>query len=318
MEELIEGLAPDIVISNTTLVLAKYVPSNPRTMKVQIFHSVPYKNYIIVPETLAYDLVLLPGKYHKNTLVERFKVEERNKLKAVGWPRTDNFFNHRLSPKEKNDLMKKFDLDPALKTVLYAPTWDAFHEKGLFPRSFGPVAEAFDRFCRELKKFNVNLVMKLHPYAHKLIEHSGLHEIADKYKVCLAYKKPTRCLDRAVKDFLFITDVLISDVSGIITDFMVLNRPIVYIEPDVDPEGNKINWCETDLPKEYRAGEIVNSMDGLIQGVKRSLKNPDEYKPQRQDTLQKLFFKLDGHSSERAASEILSSYNEFIKEGRVS
>lgn len=316
--DIIDEIAPDIVISNTTLVLAKYVPQNPKTMKVQIFHSVPYKNYIMVPETLAYDLVLLPSDYHKQTLISRFKTENVDRFKVVGWPRADLFLNNGTTDSDRNIFMTKLGLDPGAKTVLFAPTWDAFYDKGLFPLSFGHGLEAFELFCRQLKEMGVNFMVKLHPYAQKLIDDPDMHKIAEKYSVHLAYKKTNGVLDGMVKSYLGITDVLISDMSGIITDFMILNRPIIYLEPDVDPDGKEIKWNEADLPKDYRAGKIVGSMDGLVQGVKQSLANPDEYKSERDATLRKLFFKLDGSSSERAANEILSSYNEFIKEGRVS
>jgi len=65
------------------------------------------------------------------------------------------------------------------------------------------------------------------------------------------------------------------------------------------------------LPREFRAGEVVNSMDKLIEGVKKSLKNPDEYEFKRKEILRKLFYKLDGQASKRASDTILNCYKEF-------
>jgi len=76
---------------------------------------------------------------------------------------------------------------------------------------------------------DVNLMIKLHPLSHKLIRDVRLHRIAEKYNVHLAYKNATGHLDSLGEYYLWSTDILISDVSGVIIDFMVLDRPIVYI-----------------------------------------------------------------------------------------
>ena len=96
---------------------------------------------------------------------------------------------------------------------------------------------------------------------------------------------------------------------------MVLNRPIIYIEPELNRyiEGKQINWQETDLSKEFRAGAVVDSMDDLISNVKQSLNGTDEYKFMREEILQKLFYKLDGFASQRAANTILEYYDQFRK-----
>ncbi len=312
--QIIESVDPDIVITNTVYLLKKYIPNNPRTIKVQLFHSVPYKTHIILPEALDYDLILLPGEYHRKTFIDRFNLKDATKLQSVGWPRTDKLITQPLSDDQKKSLLKQYNLDPELQTVSYAPTWNAFYDKGLFPRSFGHLAKAFEDFCREMMKLNINLVIRLHPGSHKLIEKENLNSIARKYNVCLFYKKQITHLDNTVYDFLSITDILVSDMSGIITDFMVLNRPIIYIEPEVDSEGKKIDWDINDLPKDFRAGPVVDSMDDLISSVKQALEDPYKYKLKREETLKKIFYKLDGFSSERAANAILQYYRNFTRQ----
>ena len=53
---------------------------------------------------------------------------------------------------------------------------------------------------------------------------------------------------------------MISDLSGIITDYMVLDRPIIYIEPDENLDA----WEDSDMPKSFRAGHVVTSLDEII------------------------------------------------------
>ncbi|MBP7088325.1 MAG: CDP-glycerol glycerophosphotransferase family protein [Candidatus Omnitrophica bacterium] len=304
IQKTINALMPNIIISNTTLILSDYFSS---AMKVLVFHSVPYKKYIIIEETLKYNLALLPNEYCKNEIIKRFKTDNTDKLRVVGWPRIDDFINNKFTKDDRDNFAKKIGLNLQLKNVLYAPTWDSFHDNGLFPKSFGNVIDAFEEFCKELKKLNINLIIRLHCLAHKLIADNRLLQIADKYNVCFVNGRIGGYLDNLIEHFLWITDVLISDISGTATDFMTLNRPIVYIEPD----NKDFSWQTADLPKEYRAGVVANSLSQLIEGVKESLNNPERYKSQREELLKKIFYRPDGSSSKRAADEILSYYQEF-------
>ena len=307
INKMIDELNPDILISNTTKILSRYTPNNPKCMKVQVFHGISYNTNCLIPENLTYDLILLPGEYHKRIMCQNFNLSNDNQLKVVGWPSSDTFINNKFTKGDRDTFMKRFGLNSEFKNVLYAPSHSIFYRNGLFPKSFGSAIDAFEEFCKRIREMNVNLMIKLHPLSHKLIRDVRLHRIAEKYNVHLAYKNSTGHLDNSVEYYLWSTDVLISDVSGIIMDFMVLNRPIVYIE--LDGEGCK--WEEADLPREFRAGEVVNSMDKLIEGVEKSLKNPDEYKFKRKEILQKVFYKLDGRASKRASDTILNYYKEF-------
>ena len=60
-------------------------------MRIQTFHSVPIKKYAFYEPVLNYDLILLPGQYHKNEFIKRFSLKENDeRLKVVGWPRVDD------------------------------------------------------------------------------------------------------------------------------------------------------------------------------------------------------------------------------------
>jgi len=302
-------IKPDICISDTSLQLIRLDLS---AMKVLVFHSVPYKRYFLMPQNLKYDLILLPSEYHKKRIQECFNIKDDDKLKVVGWPGSDIFINKEVDTKVRDEFIKKIGLNTALKTIMYAPTYNAYYKRGLFPASFGTYGKALEIFCRECMKLNVNLIIKLHPTMSSFITNKELRAIAERYNAYWVNKVDKDCIDSSVKDFLLATDVLISDISGIITSFMILDRPIVYIEPD----NEDFNWKDADLPKEFRVGKIVTSMQKLIDSIKKSLDSPDEDKIKRQEVLREIFYKLDGKSSERAAQTILEYYKNFkLKKG---
>ncbi len=305
IDRMIRSVRPDIIVSNTTRILPRYGKKNIKGMTVQVFHSVPYKQYILVPETLYYDLVLLPNEYQKKELCRRFGEKNPDRLKIVGWPRIDDFQNDRFTQKDRNEFLISCGLDPVKKTVLFAPSHNTFHNKDLFPRSFGLRHKAFEVFCREITQRNVNLIVKLHPGSRKLIRNAQLYSIAKRYNVYFAYMDKKDYLEESTPRFLWSADVLIGNTSGIINDFIILNRPIIYIEPDAE----NYAWEDADLPKDYRAGIVVADLNRLIAGVERSLKNPLEFADARQKSIAQIFTERDGRSAQRAAKTVLDYYH---------
>ena len=309
IKKTLDEIDPDIIITNVTLPLLGYAS---RAMKVQVFHSVCYKKYVMIPETLEHDLILLAGQLYKDELCKRFTVKNPDKLRVVGWPRVDDFVSNKYTAEDRSKFMNMLGLDPTLKNVLYAPTWSAFYKRGMFPRSFGEVTDAFEEFCRRLKPLNINLIIRLHSINSKLASNPALHRIADKYGVCFYRQLRSEYFDNLGELFLWSSDVLISDVSGIIPDYLVLNRPIVYIEPETE----RVSWEHSDLPKEYRAGVVATTMHELVEGVRRGLNDPGEFDAQRRKIMHKIFYKLDGRSSLRAAETVLNYYRETFSPQR--
>ena len=126
-------------------------------------------------------------------------------------------------------------------------------------------------------------------------------DIAKKYKV-LWQTTFTSNFRNDPNEFLWITDILISDLSGIITEFMVLDRPIIYIEPHENPSP----WTNSDMPKNFRAGYIVKCIEKLFASIDDSISNPKKFSKNRKEIIKKIFFNLDGKSSHRACEAVLS------------
>jgi len=66
-----EKVRADLWIADT---LNKLNRVNKTTFWVQVFHSLPLKKHFFYPPVLEYDLILLPGEYHKNELINRLNL----------------------------------------------------------------------------------------------------------------------------------------------------------------------------------------------------------------------------------------------------
>ena len=66
------------------------------------------KKYFFYEPVLDYDLILLPGPYHKEEFVKRFNLQKDDKrFKVVGWPSTDDLA---CSSYDRNKIMKEAGL----------------------------------------------------------------------------------------------------------------------------------------------------------------------------------------------------------------
>jgi len=250
---------------------------------------------------------MLPSEFYKKRITKILKIDKEDKLKVVGWPHSDKLINNNLSAAQREDVIEKLGLNKGLKTVLYAPTYNIFGKGNLFPKSFGKLYETFENFCKEVQRLNINLIIKLHPLSVHLIRDKKLRQIAEKHNIAFVNSNADLYLDNFLDKLVQITDVLISSVSGIIVDFMFMDKPIIYLDPDEDD----FKWQEADLPKEFRAGCVVDSMSELISKLKTTLTGQDEYKSKRREVLDQICESKDGEASKRAALEVINYYKAF-------
>ena len=293
---IIEKIDPDLWIVDTMNKL-NYVPKS--TYWVQTFHSLPLKKHFFYTPVLEYDFFLLPGEYHKSELIKRLNIDDKKAetLKVVGWPRVDDFVSGEFDRKK---IAKNINLDPKLKTIMYAPTWGwGYGNEKLFARWFDNEIEVFEELCRQIKVMDLNFIVKLHPLSFHA-SNNRLINIARKYDVIWLTKETTVFVDDP-NPFLWITDVLISDLSGIIAEFMVLDRPIIYIDPDERLDA----WNGSDMPKNFRVGHVVKSPEELFAAIDDSIKYPERFSRERKKLTSKIFCSLDGKATDRAVKEIM-------------
>ena len=298
--EVVEKIAPDIWITDQTNRLT-YAPK--KAFWIQTFHSLCFKKHTFHPLTLEYDLLLLPGEYHKQEFINRLNFSQGDeRLKVVGWPRVDDLLRGKYN---REDILNNLGLTPSRKTVMYAPTWGGYAKdmstwgRDLFARWFGHEAEILELLCSEVKRMGLNFIVKTH-HLSVCSSSEELKEIAKKYEALWVTPGMSN-FQTDPNPYLWATDVLISDLSGITMDYMVLDRPIIFIDPDEALDA----WREYSIPPSFRAGEIVQTPGQLLAAIEDSIKHPDRYKDARQDVLSKVFCCLDGNASLRAARAIL-------------
>ena len=184
------------------------------------------KNKISQRENCA-DLICVPGQIHK----ERLESQVFKPIIVTGMPKLDNCFNNSLN---REELMARFRLDPEQKTVLLAPT---FNEEF----SILPYLQQTD--LSKIFPDYINLIVKLHG-----VSDESLKRIFERLKT--ENRKVYISDSYDIDELYFIADLLISDVSSVVYEFLSLNKPILLF--DSPKQKTYINYDESDLEWEFR------------------------------------------------------------------
>lgn len=174
------------------------------------------------------------------------------KILQKGLPRTDILLNgdrDAISQKVKSCL----SINKNNKILLYAPTFraDMGVDKYTLPS---------DQILSELKKCTENnwtFVIHMHTNVYNLKNWPG-----NSKKVINASSYED------VQELLIAADFLISDYSSIITDFALLNKPILLYCPDLEEylldRGFNQNFNALPFPKAYTVFEVINKLSTVV------------------------------------------------------
>ena len=218
--------------SDAIFVPGNEVPYYLRGLKIQIFHGLAGEKKGHFRIRHYFDLYLTQGPYFTrgfNKLKEKY-----NNFNVIetGWPKLDiygkslNIYNA-----EKESLLKKHN---AKNILLYAPT-------------FSPRLTSAPYLIDEIETLAKNpdyvILIKFHPLMDKKwIE--TYTRLAEKYSnINFQHEKN-------IIKFLLISDILISDTSSVIYEFLLLDKPVITfnnISKNIDWENSKDYTLLNDL-----------------------------------------------------------------------
>lgn len=196
-----------------------------------------------------------------------------NIVKGLGLSRTDRFFDEQYLQWCRTQFYAMYPEAVGRKIALWAPT---FRGNASIPEIVN--MDFLERLRQELGEDWMVLV-KLHPHLQKHMRDEG----------CVL---PT-------ENLLPMTDVLISDYSSVIYDFLLLERPIVFYAPDLEhyEENDEFYIDYREMP-----GPIVTDSSRLAAQIQDVYVHP--MTAQVHDFRQKYMGACDGHALERLVNQI--------------
>ncbi len=201
-------------------------------------------------ENLA-DLMCVPGNIHKEYLSQCVY----KPIQITGMPKLDVLCNNEIN---KSEYLKKFYLNPDNRTILFAPTFN--QELSILPHVKTHLRDFIN------KKFNI--IIKLHGA-------TGI-DVKETYKLFAELADNAHYSEKEDISLLFlISDILISDVSSVIYEFSVLNKPILLFDSPLMK--TFVNYNPDDIEYKYRnIGITFNDIEKLNELLKKTDENNTE------------------------------------------
>lgn len=286
-------MSSKVIVTDDYLKYIRYFILKPEQRVIQLWHACgAFKkfgqrgtNMTIKTDNAThaqYNLVCVSGSQIRDLYADAFNIDLK-KVRAIGTPRTDDFFNQKLIEKTRKAIYHKYPEFKDSFNIIYAPT---FRDVGEGRQVFEPEID-FDRLSKSLLP-NQQFIICPHPVMkNDIIPHKY-----DNIKVIR---------DFSTNDLMFISDMLVTDYSSVIFEYALLNKPIAFYCYDLSKynRGFYLKYPD-DLP-----GEIYTNQDEFEEFIRDGSKHTISVK--HQEFVDKYMTGCDGNSCERI-SKLINSY----------
>lgn len=275
---------------------------------INLWHGLFYKKVgmLIGGSNFITSFTVGTAEITKKMFSSAFGVDEGSVTDA-GYPRNDFLFD---GLKNKRIFTEKLGLDQKYqKIILWMPTYRASAKK-IHHIDGIEVGNPFyiknfdvQRFNQILKNNNALCVIKPHPMAPVYGGKGNLSNLLFIDNEWI-YEKG---LD--LYQFVGLTDILISDVSSIIFDYMLLDQPIICISEDFEEYKSARGFYFDDIEEKIPTKVLLNQND-FFKSLENILETGIDPYEEKRVVLKNLFFKYqDDYSTERLIDLVFNKDN---------
>ena len=304
----------DIIIANSYTFLN--IPKNDNQLLVNLWHGSGVKAHDYYDHDLnPRHVIKLKNYFNKvdlmcvHSLDDRFKLSamlhfDLRKMYVTGQPRLDYVVNS--DGKEKLKEIFGEDICSYDKLIFFAPSYRSnmsCHAGKIYSDNIFRLDDYDNgQFSDFLAKNNAAVIYKLHP----------IEQTAFKGRV---FDMNDRCFeltdnilfehDIRYDELMNAFDVMVSDYSSIVFDYLLLDRPVVYLLPDFDEYRNAKGFVFSNIDT-YMPGEKAYDFNSLLTALTNAFDDPEKYSGARKNVILNRFDYTDGKSSERCFKQIMS------------
>lgn len=304
------------VVKNNTLsalieyLTAKYIVTTHNEMigiksynqvYISLWHGMPLKKICYLGE---YDYVgmedyssyrIASSEVMRSIISACFR-EKANNVFITGQPRNDYLFDvEKAKDLLSHNLSNK-------KIILYMPTFRE-NQEALKYSDGGKINDgnflrvndfSLDEINKYLVENNAHLIIKLHPFEEQALLNNDLGS-----EITLITTSQLRKHNLDVNHLMANADILISDYSSAYFDFMILNRPMVFVIPDVKKYSASRGGFTLEPVEFWMPGAHVFSQSELLKELKLLTSGIDDYKIKRNEVSEIINLYKDSNNSER-------------------
>ena len=243
-------------------------------------------NDIMIKDSQMIDYLISNSSFEDNVYKGRFW--ENGKILRFGHCRNDIFF---YPNNIRNNILKFYNINPNTKLILYAPTYRDFRSN----KSSSFFNINYTQLLNTLEKLTGNsyvILQRMHPNTKKS------NNLNNK-KIIDVSKYPD------MQELLVSADILISDYSSCMFDFMLSRKPCFIYATDIKEYNHERGFY---YPLESTPFPIATNNDELIKNIENF--DNDKYKIEVEEFLKEKGCIEDGHASERVVNLIKDLMNE--------
>jgi hypothetical protein len=264
--------------SDAIFVPGNEVPYDIRGVKAQVFHGLAGEKKGHFRIRNYFDLYLTQGPYFTRWFSKAAVKHKDFSVVETGWPKLDVYAKelHKYDP-DKLSLLKKYS---AKKIILYAPTFSPSLTSAPY------VLSQIEELASEKKYL---IVIKFHDLM--------ADDLIDSYKkLSMSFENVLFIEERNIIKYLLIADLMISDTSSVVYEFLLLDKPVITFKNNSDA----IKW------------DNLLSFTSLVKRVRENLLE-DLFKEQRLKILKEYHPYTDGNSAKR----MVEAVEDYIKKNGV-
>lgn len=262
--------------------------------RVQTFHGVAgkYRTVYDSPSQSmrGWDRLFFINERRLRHFIDSGAIDEGSEAaRLIGMPKLDCLVDGSL---QRDDLLSSMGIDPARRTVLYAPTWS--------PHS--SVVSMGEELVKRLGEAGYAVIVKLHDRSRDLqFVNSGGVDWGARLEPVLQTFGGVLAKGHNSSPYLVAADVMITDHSSVGFEYLLLDRPLIRIHV---PELIK----NTDIEPSYvdllaSAATSVTNVEEAMAAVERGFLNARENSETRVAVANEMFYK-PGTATDRAVKEL--------------
>ena len=247
------------------------IPFERSRTTVQIFHGISMRNRGVRKENLAYDHLWIVGSFMRQLFAELGWLSEGDPRGAsIGFPKTDPLVDGSL---DREATLDRLGLSGDRPVVLYAPTGA---EGNSMERHGHEVASAISRAGA------VDLVIKHHDHPQNRGRGPSIGELSSLPGVHVVN-------DLDVTPLLHAADALITDASSVANEYLLLDRPILFMDAPEVFEVTEAKGAFVDYDSR-RSGHVVASPGDVVDALESALADPSGKSDERLRRAADLFY----------------------------
>ncbi|MFZ0063498.1 MAG: CDP-glycerol glycerophosphotransferase family protein [Pyrinomonadaceae bacterium] len=215
--------------------------------------------------------------------------EDSEAARLIGMPKLDCLVDGTL---KRDELLVQMGIDPARRTILYAPTWSAHSS----------VVSIGEELVRRLGEAGYAVIVKLHDRSRDLqYVNSGGVDWGARLEPVLRSVGGVLATGNNSSRYLPAADIMITDHSSVGFEYLLLDRPLIRIHVDELIKSTDIEPSYVDLLAS--ASTSVTNVEETLAAVERGFTNGGENSSTRIAVANEMFYK-PGTATDRAVKEL--------------